>query len=114
MIIEERPVGIDFELIKDKIERVARKFMSPAELTFIDQGKHTEHLYACWCAKEAIYKLQGKRNVSFLNNIHIAPFIYAGEGCIPVSLSSTDQDQQFVVHYEKFNDYMLGYAAQDN
>lgn len=114
MISEEFPVGIDIELIKDKIGRVAAKFMNPAELAFIDKEQSIEHLYACWCAKEAIYKLQGKRNVSFLENIHIAPFQYAGAGSFPVSLDLKHDEQKFTVHYEKFNDYMVGYAAGGN
>ena len=83
MISEDRPVGIDIELVKDKIERVAKKFMSTAELAFIDPEQSVEHLYACWCAKEAIYKLQGKRNVSFLENIRISPFRYNGRRQFP-------------------------------
>jgi len=113
MISEDSPVGIDIELIKDKIEKVAQKFMSTEELTFIDQEKSIEHLYACWCAKEAIYKLQGKRNVSFRNNIRIEPFKYNGEGSFPASLNLEHFNQQFTVHYEKFHDYMLGYVSEN-
>jgi phosphopantetheine--protein transferase-like protein len=112
MVSEGCRVGIDIELIKDKIGRVAKKFMKPSELAFMDPSQTVEHLYACWCAKEAVYKLQGKRNVSFLDNIEIAPFQYNGKGSFTVSLNSDHSNQKFIVRYEKFHDYMLGYSAE--
>src|SRR5471030_2160469 len=36
MISKRRPVGIDIEQIKDKVERIASKFMRPEEMTFIN------------------------------------------------------------------------------
>jgi 4'-phosphopantetheinyl transferase len=113
IISEDSMVGIDIELIKDKIERVAKKFMSPEELAFICPEQAVEHLYACWCAKEAIYKLQGKRNVSFLDNIRIRPFKYNGEGSFLAELNLQHYNQEFTVHYEKFHNYMLGYVAEN-
>ena len=69
MISEKKAVGIDIELIKDKIERIAHKFMTKEELSFISSNR-IEHLYACWCAKEAIYKLHGRKSISFLETYH--------------------------------------------
>src|SRR5690606_7694518 len=80
MISEDKPVGIDIELVKSKITRVAKKFMSPEELAFINSENQIPHLYTCWCAKEAIYKLHGKPNVSFKDHIRLRPFDYKGEG----------------------------------
>src|ERR1700750_3254660 len=54
MISKTRPVGIDIEQIRQKVERIAPKFMRPEELAFIHPPK-VKQLYACWCAKEAIY-----------------------------------------------------------
>lgn len=110
MISEDKPVGIDIELVKSKITRVAKKFMSPEELTFIDPENIIPHLYTCWCAKEAIYKLHGKPNVSFKDHIHLRPFPYKGEGCFEASLRA-DDEMSFDVHYECFADYMIGYVA---
>jgi 4'-phosphopantetheinyl transferase len=74
MISTEGEVGIDMEIIKTKVERIQHKFLKPVELAFITQGDtRYEQLYACWCAKEAIYKLQGNSGVSFLNNMTIQP-----------------------------------------
>lgn len=113
MISRDKPVGIDIELMKDKIERIAHKFMSAEELSFMDPNHRTEHLYISWCAKEAIYKLQGKKNVSFLNNIFLNPFLYGQEGNFQASLELEFHRKIFDVHYQKLNGYMIGYVADD-
>lgn len=114
MISKNKPVGIDIELIKDKIERIAHKFMNEDELTFIDSGHRTEHLYISWCAKEAIYKLQGKKNVSFLDNIRLSAFEYRPQGSFKASLELENSHQDFEVHFEKMEGYMIGYVADDD
>ena len=114
MVSKNKPVGIDIELIKDKIERIAHKFMNDEELSFIDPPNRTEQLYACWCAKEAIYKLQGKKNVSFLHNIRLNPFHYQPVGSIQASLELEDSRKDFEVQYQKMDGYMIGYVADDS
>ncbi|WP_207429125.1 4'-phosphopantetheinyl transferase superfamily protein [Pedobacter sp. SYSU D00535] len=111
MVSEDKPVGIDIELVKTKIDRVAKKFLCPDELAFIDNVHRIEHLYICWCAKEAIYKLQGKRNVSFKNHIRLNRFNYQEEGCFSARLEVDQECKSFEVYYEAFKDYMIGYVS---
>lgn len=111
MISKDKPVGIDIEIIKEKIERVAKKFMSPLELGFINIENQIEHLYVCWCAKEAVYKLYGKKNVSFLENIKLQPFDHRPEGVFMAKLDLGDVQETYEVHFEKFNNYMIGLAV---
>lgn len=113
MVSKDKAVGIDIELIKDKIERIAHKFMSKRELAFISKDR-IEQLYACWCAKEAIYKLHGKKNISFLDHIRIEPFEYSGTGSFIASLDTGSQKNQYTVHYDKFEEYMIGYVADND
>lgn len=110
MISEDKPVGIDIELIKDKIERVSRKFLNVDELSFINPASRIEHLYVCWCAKEAVYKLHGKNNISFLADIRLEPFSYTETGKFNVGLSTRTGLTRFEVHYEKFRNYMIGFV----
>ncbi len=113
MISKNSPVGIDIELIKNKIERVARKFMSLAEMDFINPDHRIEHLYICWCAKEAVYKMYGKKNISFLENIKLSPFEWADSGSFPASLNAESKDHPYLVHFQKFNNYMVGLVDGD-
>ena len=112
MISTKGEVGIDMEIIKTKVERIQHKFLKPIELAFIESGETKyEQLYACWCAKEAIYKLQGNSGVSFLNNMTIQPFEYQHQGVLKLLLDHNQSQCLFDVHYEKFGEYMLAYAV---
>lgn len=104
--------GMDMEIVKDKVLRIKEKFLKPHELSFIQSENEIEQLYACWCAKEAVYKLQGNRGVSFLEDMSIKPFAYKAQGIMTLELTKANQVATFQVYYEKFNDYMLGYVVE--
>ena len=110
MISKSRPVGIDIEQIKQKVERIAPRFLSPAERATISADNKIEHLYVCWCAKEAVYKCYGQKEVSFLDNIALLPFQFATEGCVDVNLHKGNINQDYKVEYLQYEDYMLGYV----
>ncbi|RKD20134.1 4'-phosphopantetheinyl transferase [Pelobium manganitolerans] len=112
MISKTRKVGIDIEIIKAKIERVQQKFLAAAELDFIAEDKRIEQLYVCWCAKEALYKLNGKKETSFKDHIRLAAFAYADEGELKASIAKENRTKNYVVHYKKFEDYMVGYVCE--
>ena len=67
-----RPVGIDIEPIRDQFRRVVPRVLSADEIAHAngDSGR----LAVYWCAKEALYKLYGKRNLTFREHLHVEPF----------------------------------------
>lgn len=111
MISENSRVGIDIEIMKEKINRVKHKFLNDRELAFIDKMNPTEHLYVCWCAKEALYKLNGKRETSFKDNINLQPFSYSIKGIINSYISKSEETSHYKVYYRKLGDYMLGFVT---
>ena len=112
MISKSSHVGIDIEQVKQKVERIAGKFMRPEELAFIDQKQKIDHLYVCWCAKEAVYKCYGQKEVSFVNNIFLQPFGYQsqGLGAVQATLDKDAINFNYQVNYLKYKDYMIGYV----
>ncbi|WP_295767867.1 4'-phosphopantetheinyl transferase superfamily protein [uncultured Mucilaginibacter sp.] len=110
MISRSRPVGIDIEQVKQKVERIAPKFLTPAERAVIDAQHTINQLYVCWCAKEAIYKCYGQKEVSFLDNIALQPFAFAPEGSLKANLSKGDINIDYNVNYLQYEDYMIGYV----
>lgn len=110
MISKKHPVGIDIEQVKEKVERIAHKFMRPEELAFINQQHKIEQLYACWCAKEAVYKCNGEKEVSFVDNIHLKPFGFEPSGSIEATLQKDSKNLKYHVGYLQYEDYMIGYT----
>jgi phosphopantetheinyl transferase len=110
MISKTRPVGIDIEQVKEKVERIAHKFMRPEEMAFINDPHKIQQLYVCWCAKEAVYKCYGQKEVSFADNISLKPFNFDKEGVVDAHLSKGAVSRDYRVNYLQYEDYMIGYV----
>jgi 4'-phosphopantetheinyl transferase len=110
VMISKSPVGIDIEQVKDKVERIASKFMRKEEMAFITERNKIKQLYVCWCAKEAVYKCFGQKEVSFADNILLKPFEFEGHGVVEARLFKEDTDLNYSVGYLQYEDYMIGYV----
>lgn len=73
---KELNVGVDIEPQREKVKRVADKFLSKNELSFIEKNKEVKHLITCWAMKEAAFKWYGRKYISFRESIHISPYKY--------------------------------------
>jgi 4'-phosphopantetheinyl transferase len=110
MISKTSPVGIDIEQVKEKVERIAPKFMRPEELAFIEEKRKIQHLYVCWCAKEAVYKCYGQKEVSFADNITLHPFTFQHHDVLDAKLHKGEVNIDYEVGYMQYEDYMIGYV----
>ncbi|HNW98302.1 MAG TPA: 4'-phosphopantetheinyl transferase superfamily protein [Bacteroidales bacterium] len=113
VISKTKSVGIDIEIIHPKIEKVIHKYLSDEEIKNIGTTSRFEKLYIYWSAKESLYKLYGKRNLLFQENILIKPFIYSEKGEITGSIITEKMNQDFKLFYEKIHDYILVYTLAD-
>jgi 4'-phosphopantetheinyl transferase len=110
MISKSKQVGIDIELISPKVERIAHKFLNKQELSAIKPQHRVEQLYVAWCAKEAVYKCNGRKEVSFLDHIFLEPFEGYENGSLKAQILKGDTQIDYDVHYLRFGDYMIGYV----
>lgn len=106
-----KKVGLDMEMIKHKIKLVRHKFLSDVELAQKQIGNNIDGLYVCWCAKEAIYKWHGKKELEFKRDIHIKPFKLREEGDLHTLVKLPEGTRELEVNYFKTADgYMLAYV----
>ncbi len=104
----ENPVGIDMDLIREKILQIGFRFLDPAELDFLDQDP--AHYTMAWSAKESIFKCQGKRGVSFRENILLEPFDTDATQ-IKGKIRGTDfADHHYTVEVRRLNQVILTYT----
>ncbi len=68
-----RPVGIDVEPIRDQFTRVVPRVLSAPEIAHANGDPARLAVY--WCAKECLYKLYGKRQLTFREHLYIDPFL---------------------------------------
>lgn len=71
--ISTENIGVDIELKRDKIVRLASKFCSVSELTnqSIEEVDRIDYLTEIWSAKEAVYKMCNSRSLSFVQQINV-------------------------------------------
>ncbi len=108
-------VGIDIENVHPKIKKIVSKFLNEKELKNIklsERSDDLEKIYVYWCAKEALYKLYGKKNVSLREHIHINPFSYKETGNINGEIISKQFSLHYKLQYFKINNYMLSYLIK--
>jgi phosphopantetheinyl transferase len=106
-------VGIDIEKIDNKILRIHHKFMKEEELNSLSEDNKLEKLYVSWCAKEAMYKLYGKKQLNFLNHLFIQPYEYRESGILQCVIHKDSILHRLNVRYEKIDDYMLAYVLNE-
>jgi len=84
IVSKNKRVGVDIELVSLRIHKVAQKFLSKSEQSFInkndklflkqwgiDEKVETEFLTLIWNAKEAIFKWYGDGGVDFSEQIQL-------------------------------------------
>jgi phosphopantetheinyl transferase len=84
IVSKNKRVGVDIEVISDRIHRVAYKFLSQSEQNFlsrddklflrqwgIEEKVETEFLTLIWNAKESIFKWYGNGGVDFSQQIQL-------------------------------------------
>jgi 4'-phosphopantetheinyl transferase len=106
-------VGIDIEKVHPRIEKVIYKFLNKKELNDLDYDPSIEHMNVCWSAKEALYKLVGRKQLSFISDIQLDSFIYIESGSFNASINYLDSVRKVKVYYEELRDYILVYAVEE-
>jgi 4'-phosphopantetheinyl transferase EntD len=76
IIVSNETVGIDVELQRDKIIRIANKFVDK-EFSYLDKNdseSYMKKLTVIWGAKEAIFKICNEKRISFKDHIKVKVF----------------------------------------
>lgn len=102
-------IGIDIELIKEKIVKIAPRVFSEKEIG--ENGYDLPKLVTLWSIKESLYKLYGERGLDFRENIKIHPFEYQESGGICVGeVQTNDSNNTFDIKYLKYKDFVIAYT----
>lgn len=73
VVVGTEPCGVDVESLGRDFSRTAPRFISPAE-AMLNGSERAEFPAAVWCAKEALYKCSGRRELDFLRDIEVTAF----------------------------------------
>ncbi len=70
-IAHPNPCGIDVQRLVKKIERIADKFISPAERIQLKEADKLLQMHLIWSAKESMYKAFGRRQLDFKEHLYV-------------------------------------------
>lgn len=73
-VVSPTQIGIDIEAHRDKIKRIAPKFIHKAEKNILKTQDIIASLTRIWTAKEAVYKILEQPGLSFAEQILVHPF----------------------------------------
>ncbi len=108
-------VGVDVELINEKIEQIQQKFVSKEEFKiFTDKfsmpGNHC--LTLCWSVKESVYKWWGRGSVDFKRSIVLKTI--SGDSTEGTVHCLFKNERDLVIHYLAFNNNFLTWVLTDH
>ncbi|WP_291287285.1 4'-phosphopantetheinyl transferase superfamily protein [Flavobacterium sp.] len=109
IIISDETVGIDMELQREKILRIADKFVETENsyLNTQDTPDYIRELTIIWGAKEAIFKIRNEKGISFKDHISVNAFSLA-KNQTEASLHFNDLVLDFDVHYKEIKSDSTG------
>ena len=102
IIISHETVGIDMELQREKILKIADKFVD-TEFEYLNPNVSEEYikkLTVIWGAKEAIFKIRNEKGISFKDHIRVGDFSLDKKQT-QASLHFDNLIKDFNVHYEE-------------
>ena len=110
IVISDQKVGIDIELQREKIIRIANKF-SVEELSENVKQNYIQKLTQIWAAKEVIFKIRNEKGISFKDHIFVNP-IQTEDKSTKAILKINNTQQEFSIHFEEIQNFVLAYAFE--
>jgi phosphopantetheinyl transferase len=112
VVATQGQVGTDVELVRDKAQKLAPRFLSEAERA--DAGDESAKHSLYWSAKETIYKLHSRRGLVFKEQILLDPFKLREAGVLTGHLLLENSRSKHQIHYQRLTpDYVLTYAHSE-
>jgi 4'-phosphopantetheinyl transferase len=97
--------GIDLEQFKPKLLKIAPRVLSDAE--FRDAGDNLKKHCVYWCAKEALIKIYGKKDLVLAQNLQIAPFELHEEGLISGKIIVNGIETKVPLYYQVNDEFAV-------
>ena len=102
--------GIDLEQPKEKLLRIAARIHHTDELPDIGTDLIKHCIY--WCAKEALIKVYGKKDLTLAENLKISPFSRKMEGDIIGKIIAHNEERIIPLHYMVFANFVVVYTKR--
>jgi phosphopantetheinyl transferase len=113
IIISDQKAGIDIELQREKIIKIADKFVD-YEFEFLNKQSQEEYikkLTVIWGIKESIFKIRNEIGISFKEHIQAKVFEIKDQSGI-ATLTFQNKTEDFSFHFEEIENFILVYVFE--
>ncbi|WP_442846885.1 4'-phosphopantetheinyl transferase family protein [Leeuwenhoekiella sp. H156] len=110
IVSDDTEVGIDIEMQRDKILRIASRFTPLKEYhTLANEDALIRKLTIVWGAKESLYKIYGVKGISFLKHIYVEDFDFE-DSKTTASISYEGNKSNYAIDFLEFEGFTCVYA----
>lgn len=116
IVSSREQVGIDIEIITERVHKIKQKFLHVDELAFVNNyqaEEHTKLLTLLWSAKEAMFKCWGRGDISFSQVLRIAPFKMMPSGIMQAAFQKPDMLFPLQLHYQIWDEMVLVWVVTE-
>jgi 4'-phosphopantetheinyl transferase len=106
IIISNESVGIDLEIQKEKVLKIASKFMDISHLENLSHQDQIKKATVIWGIKESIFKIENQTGISFPNHIFENDFNLTDKKA-QAELHFKNIRKKFNIHFEEIENYIL-------
>ena len=108
-VCDNRPIGIDIEIIHPRILKVAHKFLNDKEkdlLAGLTEEATLQQLAFFWAAKEAMYKQHEQLGIDFSRDFYIPTLTTNKQGNMPAFVLHKEANKEVILDYHFGDDYV--------
>ena len=112
IVISEQKVGLDLEQLKNKILKIAPRFMDISHLENLSTEEKIKKATVIWGIKESIFKLKNEVGISFSDHISENASTF-DDKITTATLKSNNKEEKFKIQFEQEEDYIFVCAFED-
>ncbi len=99
------PVGVDIELITERIVRIKDRFVSAAELNLFEV-KNAKTYTIIWTIKEVLYKLSDLKQINFLADMNL---LEQSEGLVTCQFKTSEGIRFVEIKFQELGNYIISF-----
>ena len=104
--ISDQPIGLDVEQVKEKILKIASRFMDVSHLENLSEIEKRIKATVIWGIKESIFKIKNIEGISFRNHIFEEDFSFEDKKASAI-LKHENKEENFDILFDSLEDYIF-------
>ncbi len=110
IISRQGPVGIDLEVYRASIKRIAPKFLRKEEASALTPEWEVDQIIHFWGAKEVMVKITGDRRMNFKKHLRVSPFAHQNFQETSGMIRSGSVNKRIKLYFKTIRDLHISYG----